>query len=254
MVNSKSLSSAFLTALLICGLILVSAIRFGTTQASTGVSGVSKPSVPEFTLKFVIDSKEIAPTTTIDPYTGKTITHHGYVLYYRTIEITVKNQPFSPYTDANGNYINVYYNVSFKGHYEDSWAHYPDSTYEDLFNASASDYTIIRMSLGNYPSIPDGAQLDFRLEALIGHYNYDRTPSGTEYVTGFSAYTTSGWSDAQTVIIGESQTPTPSPAITPTPSEENQQTDQIESIFGAAVAAAVIGAGLVLLIYLIKRK
>lgn len=260
--NKKSLLSVFFTAILISGLISAEIMRFGTVQASTDVSGIPKPSVPEFTLKFVEDSYDVAPTTTIDPYTGKTITHPGYVVYHRTIEITVKNQPFSPYTDANGNYINVYYNVSFKGHYENSWAHYPDSTYEDLFNASASDYTVIRMSLGNYPSIPDGAQLDFRLEALIGHYDYDRTPSGTEYVTGFSAYATSGWSDAQTLTIGESQTPTPSPPTTPattptptpTPSQEPQQTEQIEPIVGAAIVVAVIIAVLGLFIYLIKRK
>ena len=260
-----SLLSAFLAVILIGGLVLASAMRFGTVQASTDVSGIPKPSVPEFTLKFVIDFRDVAPTTTIDPYTGKNITHPGYVLYYRTIEIKVRNQPFSPYTDANGNYINVYYNVSFKGHYGDTWSHYPDSTYMDLFNASDSEYTVIPMSLGNYPSIRDGDQLDFRLEALIGHYNYNRSPSGTDYITGFSVYETSGWSNTQTITISESQTPTPSPATTPTqppspvitptptPYQEPQQTEQ-EIIIGAAIAAAVIGAGLGLLIYLIKRK
>jgi hypothetical protein len=265
-VYKKSPLSAFLAAILIGGLVLAIAMRFGTVHASTDVSGIPKPSVPEFTLKFVIDSRDVAPTTTIDPYTGKNITHPGYVLYYRTIEITVKNQPFSPYTDANGNYINVYYNVSFKGHYEDTWSHYPDSTYVDLFNASASEYTVISMSLGNYPSIRDGSQLDFRLEALIGHYNYNRSPAGTNYVTGFSVYETSGWSSTQTITLGESQTPIPSPATTPTPTAPNMgptsppsqepalTQEQLETIIGAAIAVAVIGAGVGLLIYLIKRK
>jgi hypothetical protein len=53
-----------------------------------------------------------------------------------------------------------------------------------------------------------------------------------------------------------SPTPTPSPTTTPTPtpSQEPQQTDQPEIIIGAAIAAAVIGAGLGFLIYLIKRN
>ncbi len=34
-VNNKSLSGAFLAVILMCGLILVSAMRFGTVQAST---------------------------------------------------------------------------------------------------------------------------------------------------------------------------------------------------------------------------
>jgi len=49
-----------------------------------------------------------------------------------------------------------------------------------------------------------------------------------------------------------SPTPTPTPNITPY--QEPQQTEQLETIMGAAIVVAVIGAGLVLLIYLIKRK
>jgi parallel beta-helix repeat protein len=48
-------------------------------------------------------------------------------------------------------------------------------------------------------------------------------------------------------------TPTPSPSTSPTPSQEPQQT-QIETIAGIAITAAVLGAGLGFLIYLIKRK
>jgi hypothetical protein len=53
-----------------------------------------------------------------------------------------------------------------------------------------------------------------------------------------------------------SPTPFPSPATTPTPTptQEPQQTEQPEIIIGVAITVAVIGAGMVLLIYLIKRK
>ena len=243
---SKSATLMLITVLVLSSLILV---------GSAFAQSTPKPSVPKFTLNFVTESKEIAPSTTIDPYTGKNITQPGYVLTYRIIEITVKNQPFSPYTDANGNYINVYYNVSFKGHYGDAWSHYPDSTYMSVFNASASDYTVIRMSLGNYPSTLDGSQLDFRLEALIGHYNYDQSPDGTKYVTGFSVIESSGWSETQTITVGESQNSSPEPTTptSPTPYNEPQPSEQ-EVILGVAIAVAVIGSGLGLLIYLIKRK
>lgn len=52
------------------------------------------------------------------------------------------------------------------------------------------------------------------------------------------------------------QTPatSPTPLPTPTPSQEPEQTVQPEIIMGVALVAAVIGAGLGLLIYLIKRK
>jgi len=51
-----------------------------------------------------------------------------------------------------------------------------------------------------------------------------------------------------------SPSPTLSPNPTSTPSQEPQQTLQLEAILGVAIAAAVIAAGLGLLIYLIKRK
>jgi hypothetical protein len=55
-------------------------------------------------------------------------------------------------------------------------------------------------------------------------------------------------------LVTSVPTTTPPPETTPTPSQEPQQTEQIEAIVGAAITAAVIGAGLGLLIYLIKRK
>jgi len=51
-----------------------------------------------------------------------------------------------------------------------------------------------------------------------------------------------------------SPSPTSSPTPTSTPSKEPQQTEQSEAIVGAAIVVAVLGAGLGLLIYLIKRK
>jgi parallel beta-helix repeat protein len=48
--------------------------------------------------------------------------------------------------------------------------------------------------------------------------------------------------------------PTNSSTPTPTPSQEPQQALQFEAIEGVAIVVAVIGAGLGLLIYLIKRK
>jgi hypothetical protein len=69
-VNGKSLLSAFLTAIIVMGLILASVLRFGTVQASTDVSDIPKPSVPEFTLKYADNSYEAPPTYGIDQYTG----------------------------------------------------------------------------------------------------------------------------------------------------------------------------------------
>jgi hypothetical protein len=276
-VNTTSLLSAFLTAILIGGLVLASALRFGTVQASTDVSGIPKPPVPEFTLKVVEHPYDVPPTYSTDPYTGKSImTQPGYHVENKSIEVTVKNQPFSPYNDVNGNSIGLYYNITVKGHYENTWDYCFNNPYRGLLNASNSDNTIISMPIGGHASVPLGGyplegvdvgdQVDFRVQAQIGYYNKSYTgmfapvPGGDFYYV-FTGET-SDWSNIQTITIGESQTPTPSPATTPTPdqtptptpSQEPQQTEQIEPIVGAAIVVAVIIAVLGLLIYLIKRK
>jgi len=54
-------------------------------------------------------------------------------------------------------------------------------------------------------------------------------------------------------VITSVPTTTP-PETTPTPSQEPQQTEQLYTILGAAIVAIVFGAGLGLIVYLIKRK
>jgi len=246
----KVLAATFIMALLL------------STLAATMLFGIvhAKPSVPEFTVKLVAHPYDVPTTYSTDPYTGETITHAGYHVENKSIEVSIKNQPFTPYTDMDGKSINLYYNVRVKGHFEENWT--------ELFSASGeypsagsypkqdygSQYTIVF-----YPRIvPSNGQMDFQVEALVGYYTQvylGNTPAYYDVFTG----ETSDWSNTQTITIGESQTPTPSPAITPTPTptitpyQEHQQTEQ-EIIIGAAIATAIIGAGLGLLIYLIKRK
>jgi hypothetical protein len=250
---------------MICGLVLV-VMRFGTVHA--------KPSVPEFTVTLVAHPYDVPPTTTttIDQYTGKEIvtTTPGYHVENKSIEITIKNQPFNPYTDAEGHLINLYYNVRFKGHFgqNSDWKElYPyeairngeSGTYHQNPPQSSSEHTVI-----SFPAeFPDDAVVDFQVQTMEGFYTewapFTAIPIIAWRFTGES----SDWSNTQTLTIGENQTPVPSPEITPmptaspaatpTPPQEPQQTDQ-EILIGGAIAAAVIGAGLVMLIYLIKRK
>ncbi|MCL2641935.1 MAG: hypothetical protein FWD52_00230 [Candidatus Bathyarchaeota archaeon] len=55
------------------------------------------------------------PITNTNPYTGEVIsTQPGYWIYNGSIEITLKNRPFTAYTDENGNTINTYYCIFYK--------------------------------------------------------------------------------------------------------------------------------------------
>jgi len=247
---------------------------------SAFAQSITKPSIPQFTLKYVDLSYDMPPTYGIDPYTGKTvITQDGYHVDNRSLQFTIKNQPFTPYTDANGTQIGLYYNFRVKGAYGTEWNYYPFAPngvttrrYGGLFGGNStespadlvqsnSEYTTITIQIPDLYNVPMEAQLDVQAQALIGYMvPSDYMMSGHVYAfTGES----SDWSNTQTLTIGESQTATPSPATTPTPtapaptptpSQEPQQTEQIEPILGAAIVVAVIVAVLGLFIYLIKRK
>lgn len=269
--NSKPLSSAFLTAIVMCSLILVSVARFGTTQASTSDSNIPKPSVPEFTVALVDSSYDVPTTYSIDPYTGENVTHTGYHVERTSIEVKIKNQPFTPYEiqDSYGNNwtINFFYNIRIKGHFSENWIELYNPS-DGYLTQSDSQYTIISYVWGGDADtimgtkmikLPAGGQVDFQVEAMIGYVSRSGNPPWYPWVfTG----ETSGWSNTQTITIGESQTPTTSPATTPTapnmgptsaPTQEPALApEQLEVIVGAAVVAAVIAVGL--LVYLIKRK
>ena len=66
------------------------------------------------------------PIYGIDPYSGQNVTiQAGYYVDNRTIEFTIKKQPFTAYTDSGGNYIGLYYNFRYRGLYGNEWSYYP---------------------------------------------------------------------------------------------------------------------------------
>jgi hypothetical protein len=233
-------------------LALLVSVLAGIVQAE---SSIPKPSVPEFSLKVVAHPYDVAPTTTIDPYTGdEIITSYGYREENKSVEVTIKNQPFTSTLDVSGNYTSLYYNVQFKGQYTDEW-----KNARAFYNASNSEYTVISISLIPY-QIPDGSPLDFQVRAFIGYAvkkAYDSIlPPEMQYYYEYIGQT-GDWSNTQTITIPASTTsPTDSPPAqtpTPTPDQENQQTELLQTLFAVALIVAVVCVGLGLLIYLIKR-
>ena len=232
------------------------------------------PSIPEFTVRYVDLSYDKPPTYGVDQFTGETvIIDGGYYVDNKSVAFNIRNQPFTSYNDSDGNYIALYYNFRFKGHFGDDWLYYPFSEsgggthrYSAMFyvlsdqspklEASDSEFTDIFLGLpflfGAFnPQI--GSEVDFQVQALIGHIYSEGD--------GFYSYTgqRSDWSSTRTIRVGviETLTPSPEPTIptSPTgmPDEEPQQLGQ-EVILGVAVTVAVIITGLGLLFYLVKRK
>ncbi len=222
----------FTIILLIVALIASNLI---TIQAYT-VDSITKPSVPQFTVRTISNPYDVPPksTTTTDQYTGKqtTTTQPGYHVENKSIEITIKNQPFTPYnltTHTSYNHetgesytydrnctVNFYYNIEVKGHYGNEWKtvgeqiSYPDGPQS---NAQLnSEYTTISVKAEDYPK---DAVLDFRVQARIGYYlAYGRNV----VIFGYDFYgQESDWSDIQTLTVANPQTPTnaPTPPVSP---------------------------------------
>jgi Predicted solute binding protein len=215
-------------ALILIAVIALSCLTLLTVKPANSQT-TTKPSAPEFTLRYVDNSYDVPPTatSTTDPYTGKTVTTTtpGYHVENKSVEITVTNQPFSVYSDAEGNNISLSYNVRFKGHFgaESDWK---EPFYQPIRNGiygfteqhpqSNFAYTIIAV-----PSeFKIGDVVDFQVQTLEGYYTpWEPLPvvMGTSQFSGQS----SEWSNTQTLTIGEatnSNTPTPtSTAANPTP-------------------------------------
>jgi hypothetical protein len=256
---SRRLALLFITVLVLSSLVMVRSIS---------AQSIPKPSVPEFTVEYTDNSYDVPPTYGVDQYTGeKVVTEYGYHVDNRTIEFTITSQPFTPYEDANGNNITLYYYFRYKGPYGDDWSYYPDSShtygyYVGLFpdtSASNSEYTIIGVNLPTL-EIPIDSEVEFQVQAIMGYV--EKGQSISRFAGGYMGFTgeRSDWSNTQTLEIGEIQTPTPSPAATLTPTlsptiSPSPLPNPYEiPIAGVAFIVIVFAAGLGLLIYLIKRK
>lgn len=182
---------------------------------------IPKPSVPEFTIDLVGPSFDIPPTYSFNSSTGLFYANDGYHIKYSTVNIVIKNQPFSNQT----NYDHFYYTIRIKPH------NYPDSYWHELFYAGVdgfpiqtqSDYTVIPLSVeGSHPNggtIPTGATTDIQVEAMIGHIGRNNTMIPYPYPYVFFGET-SGWSDTQTATLpskipfsASDNQPTPSPSV-----------------------------------------
>lgn len=234
-------------------LLLIAILAFSSllTVKPANAQSIPKPAVPEFTLKVVAHPYDVAPETTIDPYTGETkITNHGYHDENKSVEIKILNQAFTPYwlDSSQQQWIMLFYNITYKGHYEDTWQYYAIYGKEPFyFSQSTSEYSIFSFS-----PLPDEGQLDFRIQAQIGYYDY--------YYMPYKVYTfhgeTSGWSNAQTITVTEinpTLTPTDTPHATSNEPTDNSITLPLTTL-ALTILVAVLVPSLVFIIFYRKRQ
>ncbi len=201
-------------------IILILAFLAALLVYPSRVLAKSNPSVPNFSVQYVDHSYVVPIThwTTTDPYTGNQITHTsgGEHIDNRTIDLTITNQPFTPYKDTNNNTIQLYYNVRSKGHFE-QWngdSDFGSHSVQEL-QASTSTYTVVSFNIEDW-GVSIGGQIDFEVEAVTAYVNYNIPACERSYQTTVG---NSGWSNTQTITIGSptSANQTAPPISTPTP-------------------------------------
>jgi len=183
---------------------------FVLSAKPVAVQATSTPSIPQVSsITFIDYSHDLPPstTTTVDQYTGKetTTTIPGRHVTDIRLEVTIKNQPFTTYTDANGNNHTLRYEVQYKGHFSDeqNWNNFGQffglSPYFDQIDGK---YTVATGYIPSLTFFAAGSQLDFRVKAEIGHTQPKYDTSGL-MLTGyeFIVYASSDWSDIKTYTI-----------------------------------------------------
>ena len=204
------------------------------------------PSIPDFTAKLVDRSYNLPETTTIDPYTGQAINSPAHHVENYTIDLTIKNQPYTPVIANNGVDTSFVYQIQVKGHFAKDWI--PMYVFGEGPKASNTDYTVITYLLlsetqdsyyltshdSTMPSsntitgLPPNASIDFRVEALSGYWT--RT---TEFGSMHFESQESGWAPTQTVTI-------PTTSVSPSPTVPEFPVSTILALFVVIPLAAKV--------------
>ena len=148
---------------------------------------IPQPSVPEFTVKFV------------QAFYSWTSPQGGTSQYpNNTMEVKIRNQPLTINNDGYNN-ISLFYLVRLRNAWTPGWLELNSA----VTAQSSSVYTVISIPASNSPYFPVNSSVDFQVQAQIGFYYYR-----------LNAVEKSGWSNTQTVALGEN-TSSPDPYVTP---------------------------------------
>ncbi|HTY75372.1 MAG TPA: hypothetical protein VMD05_07395 [Candidatus Nanoarchaeia archaeon] len=216
------------------------------TLSSTSILTPPQTSTPPLTPTSIPNSTPIFPKPLVPEFAVKLIVLPPEV--NKTIELTIKNQPFVSYFDGDSGWnISLYYDVRVRVN-GGNWSIIYLT--EDVKVQSNSESTVLL-----YPSDGPGSeyqyflgdklldlflgdQVDFQVEAMIGYIHRVLQGSFAPY---YFVGETSDWSNTQTIIISTSnssstpnQSPSPSlsiaPRISPTPSPSLSPTPTVNPI------------------------
>jgi hypothetical protein len=236
-------------------------------------SATTKPSVPEFTVNLTDSSYETQPTSSVNPYTGQTVTTPSQHVEARTIEVKIKYTPFTPYEIENNSMsytLSLQYNIRWKGHFETEWheLYIPINGY--AVGEKVGDNYVVSYQGNYYPeegltvnsdhfraTFPPDSQVDFQVQALIGYIHHVIVPGpfSGEVFEGEK----SNWSITQTLKIGASaQTVAPSGSQLSTSPSASPTVSQVLSLSWVdvviVVLLVVIAVLLVFVVFYLRRR
>jgi len=191
-------------------IVLLLASLFTLPLPSVTAQAGYQPSVPQFTVKLIDNSYDVPPSSypVIDQYTGQetTKTFPGSYVIDRSIEVMVKNQPFTSYTNTSGHAIELYYIIQVKGHYGEGWRSISKVPF--ISPDKGHGYTTKQINVDNYE---EGSQLDFRVRAVIGYdaSYYDVMGLGMRDQYVLDEHVSSNWSSIQTITLPHGTTSSP---------------------------------------------
>jgi hypothetical protein len=238
------------------GLILIAIMALSSLIIVKPVnSEITKPSVPTFSIKLVDRSYDVPTTYSTDPYTGASVTHSGYHVTNRTVDLVIKNQPFTSKSDE-GWTISFFYNVRMKGHYGQDWQtlYYPTVT--PMYAQENSETTVI-----SFNEFASDAIIDFQVQALVGYVHRISNGSATNILDMYPWVfdgETSDWSNTQTLTMSDF-VPSSTVTVIPTGSTSQNPTSTANQpasiLFGldllGVIVVLMLGAIIVLLVFVV---
>jgi hypothetical protein len=196
--------------------------------------GVTTPSSPSFGVSYKFFPHSTPPIYGVDPSTGKAVlTREGYTVYSESAYLSIMNQPFEPYKDSNGNFMQLYYNIRWK-EVSNNWVYLSPSA--RMTQSSDSDRILVNFDFKDSYSksgwgildIPMGTQTEFQVQAMIGYYTSDNVFVGK----------TSEWAAQQSVM----QQTIPYDLNSPTPTvPELPITASLVTVLAAVSLLMIIG-------------
>ncbi len=123
LIMSNLTKSFSLLIILVLAASIVIIVKPSSAQTATSMpSNIPIPVRPEFTLQLIGPPFVENTTYSLDPNTGQIVANIGYTNPFSIVEIIIKNQPFTPFNDNQGNPISMFYNVQVAVHNQtDSW-------------------------------------------------------------------------------------------------------------------------------------